>query len=279
HSGFNVRITPGLYETDFISNSNPKKPHHRELLDRRVREAFAHALDRRQIANVVFLGHAHPAASFIPPVTGSWHTPELGPETFDLALANRILDGLGYKKGGDGVRVAGDHKMSYEVIDPTDVPSIPRTFQIIQTDFAKIGVKLTLKPLDSTAAFDAVSAPNTKYLDFDLAMWYWVPQIDPDFELSVLTCAQYGGWSDTGYCNPTWDRLYSKQQLTPDQGKRRAIVWAMQKLQVAERPYTMLVYTDQIDAVSKRWTGLSVTPQGPFNLLSKQSLTRVHQTG
>ena len=37
-------------------------------------------------------------------------------------------------------------------------------------------------------------APDNKYLEFDLAMWDWVPEIDPDFILSVLTCEQYGGW-------------------------------------------------------------------------------------
>ncbi len=276
---FAISATRGLHETDFIINSNPKKTKRRELLDPRVREAFAHAIDRKQIVNVVYLGHAQPAASFIPPASGRWSSPGLKPETFDLALANKILDGLGYKKGSDGIRVAGDHKMVYDVIDPTDVQSIPRTFQIIQTDFAKIGVKLTLKPLDSSAAFDAITAPNTKYLDFDLAMWDWTALVDPDFMLSVLTCAQYGGWSDTGYCNPAYDKLYSKQQLTPNQDKRRAIVWAMQKKQVQDRPYIILVYTDWVAAVSKKWAGLSVTGQGPFNALSKQSLTRVHQTG
>ena len=278
-AGFDVRSIRGLYETDFLNNSNPKKPKHRELLNLKVRDAFAHAIDRRKIASVVFLGHAEPASSFIPPASGDWHNPNLKPEQFDLALANRILDKAGYPKGSDGIRAAGDHKMSYDVIGPTDVPSIPRTFQIIQSDFAKIGVKLTLKPLDSTAAFEAVGAPDYKYLKFDLAMWYWVALIDPDFMLSVLTCAQYGGWSDTGYCNSTYDKMYSQQQLSPDPSRRRAIAWAMQKRQVTERPYTMLVYTDQVDAVSKKWAGLAVTPQGPYNALSKQSLTEVHQTG
>ena len=47
--------------------------------------------------------------------------------------------------------------------------------------------------------------------------------------LSVVTCAQYNGWSDSGFCNKEYDKMYSQQQLTPDQGKRREIVWKMQK--------------------------------------------------
>ena len=37
-----------------------------------------------------------------------------------------------------------------------------------------------------------MGAPDFKYLDFDLAMWDWVPGMDPDFILSVLGCDQYG---------------------------------------------------------------------------------------
>ena len=60
------------------------------------------------------------------------------------------------------------------MITPTDVHSIQRTFQIIQAEFRKIGIQLKQKALDSSAAFDAITAPNGKYTDFDLSMWDWV---------------------------------------------------------------------------------------------------------
>src|SRR5205085_83966 len=236
-SGFNIRSVPGVDQTDFIINSNPKKKAHPELLNLKVKAAFAHAIDRQQIVKVVFLGNAKPADSIIPPATGKWFNKNLKPEKFDLAAANKLLDQAGFKKGPGGIRVAGGHKMSYQVITPTDVPSTNRTFQILQPDFKKIGVQLSQRALDSTAAFEAIAAPNNKYLNFDLAMWDWVALIDPDFMLSVVTCAQYGGWSDSGYCNKRYDRMYSQQQLTPNQDKRRALVWKMQAYLYMQRPY------------------------------------------
>ena len=133
--------------------------------------------------------------------------------------------------------------------------------------------------LDDSAAFEVVGAPDYKYLDFDLSLWDWVALADPDFMLSVVTCAQYGGWSDSGYCNKRYDALYSKQGLTPDQNERRAIVWQMQRLLYQERPYIWLYQLDQVDAVSHNWTGLVDSFQGPFNQLSRRSLTEVHQVG
>jgi peptide/nickel transport system substrate-binding protein len=276
-SGFTVSDVRGLDQTDFIINSNPKKKHHRELLNLKVKEAFDHAIDRQKIDSVVFLGAAQPADSIIPATTGSWHNPHLKPVSFNLALANKILDKLGYKKGPGGIRVANGQKMSYAVVTPTDVQSIPRTFQILQADFKQIGVQLNQKALDSSAAFALMSGPNNTYQGFDIAMWDWTALIDPDFMLSVVTCAQYGGWSDTGYCNKRYDKMYSQQQLTPNQNKRRQIVWRMQAYLYNQRPYLWLANDDQVSAVSKSWAGFQNTPQGPFNELNIQSLTQVHQ--
>jgi peptide/nickel transport system substrate-binding protein len=235
-AGFNVRSTAGVDQTDFIVNSNAKKTVHRELLNLKVKAAMAHAIDRKQIVRVVFLGYARPASSIIPAATGAWADPSVRPESFDLALANKLLDQAGFKKGSDGIRRAGGHKMSYDVITPTDVPSTNRTFQILQPDFKKIGIQLRQRSLDSTAAFDAITTPDNKYLKFDLALWDWVALIDPDFMLSVVTCAQFGGWSDSGFCDKKYDAMYSQQQLTPNQAKRKALVWKMQRYLHAKRP-------------------------------------------
>jgi len=277
-AGVIVSIVPGVTTNDFIFNANTKKTNHRELLNLKLREAFAHAIDRDKIIKVAWLDTAKPATSFIPPATGDWHNPNLKPETFDLAKANQLLDELGYKKGSGGIRTADGHKMSYEVIAPNDLTGLDRTFQIIQADFHKIGVELKQRSLDSSAAFDVITAPDGKYLNFDLAMWDWVPLIDPDFMLSVVTCAQYNGWSDSGYCNKAYDAMYSQQGTTLDQAKRRQLVWAMQDKLFKERPYILLNYENWISAHSKGWTGFVSSPQGDFNSLSKESFTKVHQT-
>jgi peptide/nickel transport system substrate-binding protein len=277
-SGFTVSDVPGLDQTDFIINSNPKKKKHRELLNLKVKEAFDHAIDRNKIDSITFLGAARPADSIIPSSAGAgWHNPHLKPVSFDIKLANLILDKLGYKKGPGGIRVANGQKMSYGVIAPTDVQSIPRTFTILQTDFKKIGVQLTQKALDSSAAFSQMTSPNNTYQGFDLAMWDWTALIDPDFMLSVVTCAQYGGWSDSGFCSKSYDKMYAAQQVAKTIAKRRQLVWKMQAYLYKQRPYLWLANDDSVSATAKNWVGFKNTPQGPFNELNIQSLTQVHQ--
>jgi peptide/nickel transport system substrate-binding protein len=276
---FAVSKVPGVDQTDFIINSSPNKKSHPELQSEKVRRAFDMTINRQQVVNVVFLGAAKPGRTIIPEPTGEWFNPNIPATPFDPAGANKILDALGYKKGGDGIRVANGQKMAYEVITPTDLHSANRTFQILQPDFRKIGVQLTQKALDSTAAFDAMTAPDGKYANFDIALWDWVGLIDPDFMLSVVTCDQWEGWNDSGFCDKTYDAMYSKQQLTPDQAQRKDQVWQMQSYLAEKKPYLWIASLDHLAATSKKWTGLLESPQGPFNSLSKISLSSVHQAG
>ena len=272
-----VSAIPGAENTNFIFNSNPEKPERRELLDPEVRKAFEYAMNREEIAEVAFGGYAKPTVSLIAPDAGEWMNPNLEALPYDPAEGNRILDELGYTMGSDGVRTTPDGgRMEYEVITPTDANfNINREFEIVQAGLEQIGVKVTQKALDGTTAFEEIGAPDWKYLNFDLAMWDWIGYWDPDFMLSVVTCGQYGGWSDTGYCNPAYDELYEQQGVTLDQEERKEIVWEMQQILYDDRPYIHLVNMEVLSAWSKNWDGF--LPQ--LGGYSKKPWTQPHQVG
>jgi peptide/nickel transport system substrate-binding protein len=277
-AGLRLYKGPGLEFHDFIINSNPKKTTNPELQNPQVRQAFEYAIDRNDIVKTAWLGYAQPGTTIVPPGTGKWHDSSIKPLPFDLDKANQLLDAAGFAKGSDGIRVANGHPMSYTVIFPHDESGAgDRAFAIIQSDFRQIGVKLTQKSLDDSAAFNAIMAPGTQYLNFDLAMWDWVPLEDPDFILSVMQCSQYGSWSDSGYCNSAYDKLYEQQSAAVNPQRRRQIVYQMQQMLYDQRPYIVLNYQDIVDAWTKSWTGFLESNQSLFNPLSKQSLTLVHE--
>ena len=277
-AGFVVTTTPSISMKTFIINTNPHKSTHRELLDPRVREAIEYATDRSQIIKTAWLGLAQPGSTIIAPADGSWHDANVKVLPFDLAKANHLLDAAGDKMGPNGVRIAGGHPMSYKVVFPPDERGTgDRTFQIMQSDLQKIGISITQQNMDDSATFNAISAPNSKYQTFDMAMWDWVPPVDPDFMLSVLTCAQLGNNSDSGYCNPAYDRMYARQSTLISTSARRALIWQMQQFIYAAKPYIILDYPDIIEAHSVKWAGFTVSPvMGSVNSLSTQTLLRVH---
>jgi peptide/nickel transport system substrate-binding protein len=286
-----VETVPGAETTNITWNSNPRKPKNRELLDPQVKKALSMCVDRDKIIEVVFSGYADKVESLVGHIS-PLENPNLGPLEYDCEAGNQMLDQLGYERGPDGIRVAPAttgkyaqpaHKMEYEVILPNSLNfNGEREFEIVKEGFAQAGVELTLKPGgDSTAAYaletgdNCDAAKSTGYDSFDIAMWDWIGYVDPDFMLSVVTKAQWCSWSDTGWDNPEYDKLYQQQGVTVDPDKRREIVWKMQEMIYDNFLYTQLVNLDVIVAHTKEWDGFSPA----LDAYSKKFYTGPHRVG
>ena len=287
--GVKLDEAAGAETTNITWNSNPRKPKNRELLDPRVKRALSMCVNRQEIINVVFQGHATTVESIVGHIS-PMENPHLGPLKYDCKQGNAILDKLGYKRGPNGVRIVPAttgkdaqkaHPMAYNVLTPTSTDfNVNREFQIVQEGFKAAGVKLTQQVGgDSTATYaletDSKCDPtkNIGYSHFDIALWDWVGYVDPDFQLSVVTKGQWCSWSDTGWDNPAYDKLYELQGTTVNPVKRRKIVWKMQQMVYDNVLYTQLVNEQAVDAHSTKWTGFRIQLGG----YSKQYYTSPHK--
>ena len=258
-----------------VSTRTRRKPKNRELLSPRLKEAFEYAIPRHQIVDVIFSGHAQPWANILSPASkaSGWLNPAVKPLPYNIAKANRILDALGLERGSGGLRVVpatsgkyaqSRHTMSYGVIVPKDLDfNGERQYEILATAFRKIGVQLNLVPGgDGAQAYELITAPNGTYLKADMYTWYWHPYIDPSFNLSVVTKAEWYNNSDTGFDDPLYDSWWKKQSSLVDFTKRQALVWKMEAYLAQKRPYIQLVVTDTITAHASNWTGFEPTLGG-----------------
>ncbi|MER7212386.1 MULTISPECIES: ABC transporter substrate-binding protein [Streptosporangium] len=272
-AGFTVSRRAGFRFHDLIINQSPNQKAHPELRDPKVREAFEHAVDRKRIIEVAYLGYGTPGSSIVPPASGDWYDPSVRPLGFDLTKAAALLDEAGHRPGPDGVRVADGAPMSYEVIIPdVEGGEGERALQIVSEDFRKIGVQLKPRQADNATAFDQLTGPDKKYEQFTLAQWGWIAQRDPDFLLNGMTCGQWGSWNDTAYCDKDYDKLYDQQASTVDDADRREIVWRMQKMVYEARPYIVTHYDDVVEGHSKKWSGFGDSPLGILDSQSRYGL-------
>jgi peptide/nickel transport system substrate-binding protein len=286
-----VNEVPGAETTNITWNSNPRKAKNRELLDPQVKKAVSMCVDRDKIIEVVFNGYADKVESLVGHIS-PLENPNLGPLEYDCEAGNLMLDDLGYAKGSDGIRVAPAttgkyaqpaHKMEYEIITPTSTDfNVNRSFEIVKEGFAQAGVEVTQKVGgDSTASYALETGDNcdpaksTGYEKFDIAMWDWVGYIDPDFMLSVVTKDQWCSWSDTGWDNPEYDKLYAQQGTTVDPDQRKEMVWEMQQMIYDNFLYTQLTNHVYIDAHRKEWDGFLTE----LNAYSKRYYTNPHKVG
>ena len=266
--GITLNVGPGSEVTNLGFNSNPLKPKNRELLNPLVKEAFEYAIPRKQLVSVLFGGYARPWANILSSASAGsgWLNPKVQPLPYDPAKANSILNSLGYRMGSGGVRevpatggrfAQAAHSMTYNVIVPDDLDfNGNRQFLILRAAFQKIGVTLNEVPGgDASQAYTMITGPNAKYLSTDMYTWYWHPYIDPDFNLSVVTRAQWDNNSDSGFDDPAYDRWWTQQNAMVDVAKRRALVWKMEAYLAQKRPYIQLVETDVLTAHGSNWTG------------------------
>jgi peptide/nickel transport system substrate-binding protein len=99
--------------------------------------------------------------------------------------------------------------------------------------------------------------------DYDMFLWGWVGENDPNFILSVFLTSQIGSWSDSGWSDPQYDQMFGQQQTTLDVAKRLAIVRAMQQILYDQSPYIVLVYPRDIESYNTgAWTGWVRSPAG-----------------
>jgi peptide/nickel transport system substrate-binding protein len=215
---------------------------HPALRDLQVRLALAHAVDKQQLINTLWLGLGTPGIAIVPTGLGVWFDDSIEDYPFDLAEANRILDEAGYLDTNDnGVRECpasmdcGDRselRFRYNYPDDSDVG--PRLAQTLADWWGQLGIELQIQVLDS----DTLTSVCCPGFDYDIIQWGWGSDPDPGFLLSVLTCDEIPtGASETGYCNPEYDQLFVAQQTETDLDTRIAIVHQMQEILFEDLPY------------------------------------------
>lgn len=245
---------------------------HPALRDRTVRQALAHATDKQQIIDVVKLGLANPGTTLIPDGLGLWYNSSLTDYSYDVDLANKMLDDAGYKDtDGDGIREMpdGTHPLDFRMNWPSDSLDAPRMADLLHDMWGQIGVQTELQALDP----DTLTSVCCPTFDYDVILWGWGSDPDPSFLLSVMTTDEIPtGTSETGYSNPEYDALYKQQQTELDQSKRKDIIWEMQRIALEDLPYIIPFYSSNYQAYrTDRFTGW-VTDQPKEELSDPSSL-------
>jgi peptide/nickel transport system substrate-binding protein len=229
------------------------------LLDQRVRNALFMAVDRKTLIDKVFQGHAVEGQGYIPPrfSTYFWKPSASQARAYDPTKAARLLDQAGYKKNAAGKRTGKDGKqLNYRVLCHATDPNDKAVGQYLREWWGKLGIGMTLDCLDNVT--DPWLAGK-----YDLAFDGWSVNPDPDFVLSIHTCAALPatpkdtGATDNFICDKTYDELYAKQLAEYDSAKRATIVKQMESrlydlgyMNVMAYPNAVEAYrTDQIKSI------------------------------
>ena len=231
------------------------------LVDLRVREAIACAIDVQEIITWRFRGMATPARSFLHPDTFAYE-PDLPERPRDLARAAHLLDEAGYPDpDGEGprTRLSLVYKTS---LDETAV-AVARIFS---AQLKQVGIDLKVE----TAEW-GVFMGDIKQGKFQLYSLSAVGINDPDYYTFLFGAKNVrpNGANRAAYRNPRLDTLLDDARKTLDRTRRAEIYGEVQKLAAADIPYLPLWYETNVVVHQRQVHGYQLSPGGEFFSLVK----------
>ena len=243
------------------SYDSPNSKGNPVLKDPVFRQAVNWAVDRQKVVDVAYQGYATLGSSLVVPYSKyHWEPPADTAFTYNAAKANALLEAAGYKDvNGDGYRETKDgKKLTLRFYATTDSAPNQTAGKFIVGWLKDVGIKLDFQVIDAGTLinYQYTYTGNTYTPDWDMFIWYWVEDVDPNFIVDIYTPQQIEGWNDCLWTNPEYTKLNAQQAQTIDEQARIPIIQRMQEIFYQGSAYAILAYPYQLEAYNTAdWQG------------------------
>ncbi|MET3793860.1 ABC transporter substrate-binding protein [Aquamicrobium terrae] len=218
-----------------------------------VRKALNMAINKKAIVDAVFQGAATEAKNPIPPTMWSYND-AIQDDAYDPDAAKKMLEDAGVK----------DLSMKVWAM-PVSRPymlNARRAAELIQSDFAKIGVKVEVVSYEWAEYLDRSKAKDR---DGAVILGWTGDNGDPDnFLHTLLGCDAVGGNNRAQWCNEEFNDLVVKAKATTDQAERTKLYEQAQEVFKREAPWATLDHSLSVVPMRKEVEGFHQSPLGDF---------------
>ncbi len=232
--------------------------------DKRVRQAIAYAIDKREIIDVVLFGLGNPATG--PYVPNTWpYNPNVKKYDYDVEKAKQLLKEAGWEDtDGDGILDKDGRPFRFTILTNMGNKLRMNTATIIQWRLAHIGIKVEIKALEWSTFIN-------EFIDkrrFEAVLLGWSIGLDPDqYDIWHSSKTREKEFNFVSYKNPEVDELLEKGRRTFDIGERKKAYFRIQEILSEDLPYIFLYVPDATPIVHARFRGIIPSPIGiTYNL-------------
>ncbi|HET7874424.1 MAG TPA: peptide-binding protein [Methylomirabilota bacterium] len=248
---------PGSAYTFF--GFNLKDP---RFADKRVRQAFAHAINKQELIDGVALGLAREAYGSIRP--GTWaYTDRVKRYEFNPEKAKALLAEAGWKdRDSNGfLRDKDGRPFAFTIRTNQGNDERKKIAEIIQQRLQDIGVKADIQVIEWAAFIKEFVKPRR----FEAVILGLGTGTDPD-QFMVWHSSQAGPdqMNRTGYASPEADALLEVGRASCIQGDRLKYYLRLQELLAEDLPMIFLYFNDTLPVVARRFRGIDPGPAGIF---------------
>jgi len=228
------------------------------------RHAVSLAINRADIARIVYLGRAHPAAGPISPANKFWFNASLQPLPFDPGAAAKDLTGDGFILRDGILYDRAGHRVEFSLITNAGNAVREHMAPLIQADLAKLGIKVNIVTLDFGSLIDRI----TKTLDYEAVLLGLNLEIDPLEVMNVWESSgpEHAWWPNEKTPATPWeariDELEKIQASSGSRDVRKKAFDEVQRIAAEQEPIVYLVNPDYLCAIAPNLKGArpSVAP-------------------
>lgn len=225
----------------YLAFNTEKKPFDLRL----VRQALNMAVNKQAILDAVYQGSGTAAKNPIPPILWSYND-RVQDYPYDPAKARELLTRAGYPNGFA-------MELWYLPVTRPYNPDGKRMAELIQADFAKVGVRATLVTYEW-----GEYRKRSKSGEHQAVMFGWSGDNgDPDnFFVPLLGCdAVQGGGNVARWCHPQFEDLIQKAKRSSDQAERARHYARAQEIFKDEAPWIPIAHSVRFDPLRKEVVG------------------------
>jgi peptide/nickel transport system substrate-binding protein len=252
HDRLRVVIVPGTtFQYLGVNFRDPR------LADRRVRRAFAHAVDRAGIARALLRDTARPATGLLAPTHWAYDG-DVATYPYDPERARGLLAEAGL--------VPAARAFSYKT---STVELRRRIAEVFQAEVATVGLRLDVRSYEWATFYEDVRRGR-----FELFSLAWVGVRDPDiyYRLFHSSMTPPTGLNRGAYANPVMDRLLEEARDALDRPTRRRLYGEIQQLAAEDLPLIPLWWADTVVVQSRALVGFEPEPDGDLRSLARARL-------
>jgi dipeptide transport system substrate-binding protein len=216
-----------------------------------VRKALNMAIDKQAILDAVFEGSGQIAKNPIPPTMWSYNN-DIVDDVYDPEAAKAALE-------AEGVKDLSMKIWAMPVQRPYN-PNARRMAELMQADFAKIGVNVEIVSYEWGEYLE-----RGKALDRDGALLQgWTGDNgDPDNFLAVLLgCDAVGNSNRAQWCNKEFDELIQKAKVTSDMAERTKLYEQAQVIFKDQAPWATIAHSVVFMPMLPSVKGYKMNPLG-----------------
>jgi peptide/nickel transport system substrate-binding protein len=230
------------------------------------RKAVSLAINRADLARIVYAGHAQPAYGPISPANHFWFNSALPIPKYDSAAALRLLTQAGFRLEGETLRDSSGNRVEFTLVTSTGNKPREQMVTMIQQDLSQIGIKVNMVTLDFPSLIERI----TRTFDYEACLLGFTnTDLDPNSQMNVwLSSAENHQWNPKQSKPATaWeaeiDRLMQSQASSTSDKKRKADWDRLQQIVSEQQPFIYLVNKDAMSAISPAVVGSSPSVLDP----------------